>query len=283
MFCPSCRSEFREGFTLCPDCEIGLMEELPEETEEQAEPQDWEMPDEMPEEDVEDVILEADPEKALRSRELLLVLFVGFGPSIFASIRDLQVGWQPNYVQSWFGAGSLLVGALARIALLVYVLSRRGRKLRQLGLTWERADVLPMLLLTAASFLPSTLAVSLRSGPATALNILFPPTTPLLKGLELGPVWWASLLSSAASEELIVRAYMITEVVDLTGDVLLAVLASTCFQALYHLYQGSYATLLSAGTFLIYSIYYVRTRRATPILLAHFVHNLVVYGMWRMH
>jgi membrane protease YdiL (CAAX protease family) len=282
MYCPSCKSEFREGFTWCPDCETGLVEALPEEPEEQDEPQDWEMPDEMPEEDGEDVILEADPEKALRSRELLLVLFVCFGPSIFGSIRDLELGTQPTYARSWFDAGTLLVGALARIALLVYVLSRRGRKLRQLGLVWRGSDVLPLLLLTAASFLPNYLANVLRHGPALA-RVQLPSVEALLMGLVLGPLWWAALLCSAAAEELVVRAYMITEVVDLTGGVLLAVLASACFQAFYHLYQGSQPALAAAGSFLIYSIYYVRTRRATPILLAHFVHNLVVYGMWRLH
>lgn len=32
MFCPKCKSEFQEGFDFCPDCEIVLVEELPEET-----------------------------------------------------------------------------------------------------------------------------------------------------------------------------------------------------------------------------------------------------------
>ena len=31
MYCPHCRSEYRPGFALCKDCEIGLVEELPPE------------------------------------------------------------------------------------------------------------------------------------------------------------------------------------------------------------------------------------------------------------
>ena len=31
MFCPNCKSEYREGFTFCVDCEIELVEELPSE------------------------------------------------------------------------------------------------------------------------------------------------------------------------------------------------------------------------------------------------------------
>ena len=29
MFCPKCESEYREGFAVCADCDIALIEELP--------------------------------------------------------------------------------------------------------------------------------------------------------------------------------------------------------------------------------------------------------------
>jgi putative signal transducing protein len=31
MYCPTCRSEYRTGFTWCKDCDIALVDELPEE------------------------------------------------------------------------------------------------------------------------------------------------------------------------------------------------------------------------------------------------------------
>jgi len=32
MFCPKCKCEYREGFTMCPDCNVSLADVLPGET-----------------------------------------------------------------------------------------------------------------------------------------------------------------------------------------------------------------------------------------------------------
>ncbi|NJD55628.1 MAG: DUF2007 domain-containing protein [Nitrospirae bacterium] len=34
MFCPDCKAEYRPGFTMCSDCHIGLVQELPTELKE---------------------------------------------------------------------------------------------------------------------------------------------------------------------------------------------------------------------------------------------------------
>jgi len=37
MFCPKCKSEYREGFSTCADCGVDLIKELPSEEEEEFE------------------------------------------------------------------------------------------------------------------------------------------------------------------------------------------------------------------------------------------------------
>ena len=82
-------------------------------------------------------------------------------------------------------------------------------------------------------------------------------------------------------EELIVRGFLITEMEHFYGNTALAVFMSVLVQSSYHLYQGLAAVLLHASTFLVFSIYFVRTRRILPVVMAHMfldVSALAVYA-----
>jgi membrane protease YdiL (CAAX protease family) len=70
-------------------------------------------------------------------------------------------------------------------------------------------------------------------------------------------------------EELIVRAYLMTEVRQLTGSAGKAIILSTVLQTSYHFYQGAPMAFSYAGLFLIFSCVYAKTGRITPIILAH--------------
>jgi len=41
MFCPQCKSEYREGFTTCADCGVALVEALPDAEAEPDQDEDW--------------------------------------------------------------------------------------------------------------------------------------------------------------------------------------------------------------------------------------------------
>jgi membrane protease YdiL (CAAX protease family) len=292
MYCPSCRGEYREGFSWCQDCETALVEILPDISDELED----RFPIDAVAEDGADLDEEADlppeapeiprvpaiPAPRLRALELILVLSVTFGNSILSSLVD----WLSDKTASPSHASNItelyrIFGSLSSLALLVYVLFRQGRNLRQLGLTAERSDVPMTLALTALGFAPYILVGVLQrgtyGGPAAH------PWTSFLGSLESGPLTILALLLGAAREELIVRAYLMTEVAELTGRMTLAILASTVFQTLYHLYQGTYEALLAGVCFLIVAIYYAHTRRITPVVLSHFLYNLLNMGFRAAH
>jgi membrane protease YdiL (CAAX protease family) len=70
-------------------------------------------------------------------------------------------------------------------------------------------------------------------------------------------------------EELIVRGYLMSEIVDLGGSGVLAVVASIALQSSYHLYQGFANAVVVAITFAVFSVYFWKTRRIAPVILAH--------------
>ena len=75
-------------------------------------------------------------------------------------------------------------------------------------------------------------------------------------------------------EELIARAYVMTKVRLLTNSVSKAVIASTLLQMSYHFYQGAPMAFSEGAGFLVFSIYYAKTNRITPIILAHLYEDL---------
>jgi membrane protease YdiL (CAAX protease family) len=70
-------------------------------------------------------------------------------------------------------------------------------------------------------------------------------------------------------EELIVRSYLMSEIFDLGGNAALAVLISVALQTSYHLYQGFANGVVTTTTFAVFSIYFWKTRRIAPVVLAH--------------
>jgi membrane protease YdiL (CAAX protease family) len=71
-----------------------------------------------------------------------------------------------------------------------------------------------------------------------------------------------------------------TEVKELTGSTALAIGFSVFLQASYHLYYGWYGALSIAFLFLVFAIYYARSKRAGPIIFAHAAFDF--YALIRM-
>jgi membrane protease YdiL (CAAX protease family) len=226
---------------------------------------------------LEDVPVETPSARRLRLLELGLVLLVAFGDSVLTSLAAWWDDTPPVYDESAVDHLYRILHATVSLGVLAYVLFRQERRLRDLGLTAERRDITATIALTILGFLP-TIALSKSFYGHLYTGALAHPLASFAGGMRLGPLLIAALLASAALEELIVRAYLMTEVATLTGRMELAVLASTVLQTTYHLYQGMPAALLSGCVFLIASIYYASTRRITPVILSHFLYNLLIFG-----
>jgi membrane protease YdiL (CAAX protease family) len=74
-----------------------------------------------------------------------------------------------------------------------------------------------------------------------------------------------------------VRAFLITEFQGVYFSTTLVLLVSVAVQTAYHLYQGA---LCHVRIFLTFSLYYVRTRRILPVILAHLSMDVLSLGLY---
>lgn len=211
--------------------------------------------------------------KSLRILELLLVTGVAFAATIFVSIYSLFSNTLTPNIQAgqalvFYG----LVYELLAIAVLCYVLFRQGRSLRELGLSFAWKDIPVSVLLAVIAYVAfyacyTTIYSGYHAAAGQALTQPDQAQTYLDAGLSLGTV--LLVLINPIYEELIARAYIISEIKFLTGSAVVAVVLSVAVQVLYHLYQGVPAAISLGAMFLILSLYYARHKRIGPVILAH--------------
>ncbi len=203
--------------------------------------------------------------------ELCLVLLVAFGGSGLESFYILINAWNPG---QFFSSARLSIGLLKELTallLLAYVLSRRGLCIRNLGLRWSWKDAgagLVIIFISYGAYILGSSVVRLMfyrmswvSGYALTGGQLFahPYSLAAISYSLLNPFF----------EELIVRAYLMTEVSELTGSRALAIVTSVVVQGSYHSYQGLAGAISLSFLFLVFALYYAFSRRALPIILAH--------------
>jgi len=210
---------------------------------------------------------------------LSVLLAASFAPSLMNSTVDF---FAPHSYASTSELGylRLLLKQVTCLALLVYVLNRNGQTTRDIGFRLSPTDLVHAGLLIVAGWfafqLPRSFAISIY-------RLTGHEPSPYLSSLAGARLVVPTLLAvvNPFFEELIVRAFLISEVVLLTGSIVLAVVISTLLQTSYHFYQGIPNAIGHGFVFLMFSFYYVKKRRVWPIILAHMyadVHALVYYS-----
>jgi membrane protease YdiL (CAAX protease family) len=225
-------------------------------------------------------------DRQMRIFELVLVCGIAFGSSVLSSLHKLsgQDFGRPSGSEFGWMIGILREGFC--LGLLWYVLRRHGRTFYNLGLSWKWPDVGWSLLLWFAGaigyhavryFFDFTGLSSVDTTVATGHVAQY------LFGNEVALMAILFQFLNPFFEELIVRAYVMTEVKQLTNSMAKAVLLSTALQTSYHFYQGVPLALADGATFLIFSIYYAKTNRIAPVILAHLYLDLGFTLLYLLH
>lgn len=215
------------------------------------------------------------PDARRRWFELSLVLLVAFAGPIFRSTALLQSG--PD-AHSQIGSLRWIDGMVQEgtsLLLLGYVLARRNLRLSHLGLRWSLRDLgtgVGVAFLSYFSYAVGFQCIHLlqhaffplaHNGPTPHQIFGHPPLAAIPFSL-INPFF----------EELTVRAYLMTEIAGLTGSWMLAAAVSVVLQTSYHLYYGWAGAFSLSFQFFIFAFYYARTRKATPIILAHGIFDI---------
>ncbi len=208
--------------------------------------------------------------------EVCLVLLVAFGGPVLGSLYILGNAWKPSPLESNVRPSFGILHELTALLLLAYVLSRRGLRFGNLGLRWSWRDVGVGLLVTGVSY------AAYAVGSIAVHQFYYRIFAVLEQGASRGEVFAHPYSLAAISfsllnpffEELIVRAYLMTEVAELTGSSTLAVCMSVAVQFFYHLYYGPAEAISLSFMFLVFALYYAQSRRALPIILAHGIFDI---------
>ena len=227
-------------------------------------------------------------ERSSRKLQLCLVLAVGF---LFPFGRSLWIFlglWHPGPATGQtfvFKITFQLVGLLC----LYLVLSYRGKRFRDLGLSF--AIRLNEIGHSFALFFGAMLGSAILGFVLVLIYVLsgrrWEPSLDkaAVFGTTFGILPLLYVLLNPFYEELIVRAFLISETEWIYGSTALAVLISVALQTSYHLYQGLPMALSHIPAFLLFSLYFVRTRRILPVILAHMLMDVSALAIYfhRLH
>jgi membrane protease YdiL (CAAX protease family) len=96
-------------------------------------------------------------------------------------------------------------------------------------------------------------------------------------------LWWAvpvlvlSAIQNAVLEEIVVVGYLLTRLRQLGWSTVTAVATSALLRGSYHLYQGFGAFLGNAVMGVVFALFFLRSRRVAPLIVAHAVLDVVSF------
>ena len=206
-----------------------------------------------------------------------LVAKLTAGPPLKSQSTALNVSVSPRPLLDLTYQLTGIVFAALPVALALYLLSGPGRSaLRRIGLTGDRPwrDLGWGAGLAAAIGIPGLGFYAL--GRAIGITVQ-------VQASALNAHWWTIpvLVLSAAQngllEEVVAVGYLSERLKELRWRGPTIVVASALLRGSYHLYQGWGPFFGNAIMGLVFAEYYRRTRRVAPLVVAHFLMDMVVF------
>ncbi len=210
--------------------------------------------------------------------EFAIVMAVAFVPAIITSLSR----WWKLIPQKPFTDHNLLGLAIFELAVgaaLVLFLWIRDWRPRKIGLLPTFKDTgIGLLVLAATTLIWIAISyVIFFISPSTIAQMRDVVTQ--LKGPVPSPVILVGVsLINAVFEEIFVSGYIITALKPIRGPVIAAGI-SAAVRLSYHLYQGQMAFLGIAPLGVAYAIWYARTGRLWPLIVAHAVQDILALSL----
>lgn len=219
-------------------------------------------------------------EKKERIMELVLVISLAVLPNflsaLFAYLGLIDMDYSSSNIQAVYVLQ--IATQITILAVFFYVLYRQGRGLDYIGFSFAWQDIFTGLGLAIIAYITAFLVNLIIIFYSFLLGFEFnigPENVELFNTGPLSILLFLLLIVNSFYEELIVRAYFITEVEGFTKKTALTVALCIILQTSYHVYQGIMPLFNIATIFLVFSLYYIRKRRIMPVIFAHTYFNIM--------
>jgi membrane protease YdiL (CAAX protease family) len=214
----------------------------------------------------------AEPSRLALGLELLVIFLLSFAVPAFSLAAPQGPAPPPDMF-----ALAVLAGAAFQwlpIGVLYFFFVRRRGGWFSIGLTRiDQVDLAAGLLLWVVShFTVIFLGILTRGIGLGSNDVEFLPA-----GL---PIWSLAGLSIVIAvtaglvEEILVRGYAQTRLEQLRVPTALIVVVPTALWAVLHIYQGAGPALVIFGLGLVYALWFQRSRRLWPVIIAHVMFDL---------
>ena len=203
-----------------------------------------------------------------------MVLAVAFGTSILGSIYLAFHPVDPKYSNPRLFGGALV--EITALLLFLVLFKRQGRSLKDIGFGFRWTDLPKAFALAMVAFLLMWVIGAAINDTWFVMNHGNVSRVETRGMFSNTSVWLLLpfLLLNPFFEEILVRGYLTTELIDLRKSVVLATLVSLGVQTSYHLYYGVAGALTVGSGLAVFAIYYAKTRRLMPVILAHMLWDL---------